>query len=233
MPQAIPIDFKQLIFNAQTFIDKITEFTSHDKLILVDPKELKTKPQSRKKSSLFDDPQKSLCFQQQPKKLDQPVFIISSSRSATELGIDPLSLLNPNNLEYLCGGIVHQTATPFAYNYGGHQYGSYTLLGDGRTITLGETITTKSTLQLRGVGPTCYARKLDGKMTLSTCIYDFMISEMLNKLSIPTAKCLTVVGSNTACYRGTEDEIYSTGVVTRFAPSWITFGMFEFLHYRG
>src|SRR5881409_3912329 len=117
---------------------------------------------------------------------------------------------------------------PYAANYGRHQFGNWAgQLGDGRAITLGETINAAGErweLQLKGAGPTPYSRHADGRAVLRSSIREFLCSEAMHHLGIPTTRALCITGSGLPVRR---EEIETAAVCTRVAPSFIRFGHFE------
>nr|KAJ3418717.1 hypothetical protein HK105_007941 [Polyrhizophydium stewartii] len=142
-------------------------------------------------------------------------LVAVSPGTASLLDVDPVSLRSPLNLPLLAGTQLHAGATPFAQNYGGHQYGIYAgQLGDGRCVALGEVFGIKGdrwTLQLKGTGPTPFARSGDGWLTLRGAVVEFLVSEYL-----------AAVGTTTE----------AGAILTRMAPTWIRFGTFELFHFR-
>jgi len=124
---------------------------------------------------------------------------------------------------------------PYAANYGGHQFGHWAgQLGDGRAITLGEVLTpagARYELQLKGAGATPYARTADGRAVLRSCVREFLCSEAMHHLGIPTTRALCLVGTGEEVVR---DMFYDGrpraepgAIVCRVAPSFIRFGNFE------
>ena len=116
---------------------------------------------------------------------------------------------------------------PKASVYSGHQFGVWAgQLGDGRAISLGEIQTPKGIedIQLKGAGPTPYSRRGDGRAVLRSSIREFLCSEAMFGLRIPTTRALCVTGSPEKVYR---EEVESAAVVTRVSPSFIRFGHFE------
>lgn len=122
---------------------------------------------------------------------------------------------------------------PLAMLYAGHQFGHYVhQLGDGRAILLGEVKNRRGEvwdLQLKGAGPTPYSRNGDGRAVLRSSIREYLCSEAMHGLGIPTTRALCVVGSDEEVYRET---IESAAVVTRIAESFVRFGSFEVFYYR-
>ncbi|MDQ2702799.1 MAG: YdiU family protein, partial [Pseudomonadota bacterium] len=129
---------------------------------------------------------------------------------------------------------------PYAANYGGHQFGHWAgQLGDGRAITLGEVVDAvgaRRELQLKGAGPTPYSRSADGRAVLRSSIREFLCSEAMHHLGIPTTRALSLVGTGETVVR---DMFYDGhprdepgAIVCRVAPSFIRFGSFELPYAR-
>ena len=164
----------------------------------------------------------------------KPVLVLSSSKRAAELGIEYTSLSNPSSLPLLCGSSFHESATPVCSNYGGYQNGTYQILGDGRSVSLG--FYKNNMIQIRGIGPNAISKKKGGKdgfITLSNAIHEFLLTEALVQLKIPTTRCLSVMASAFPCSRGVTPTEYATAHLTRFAPTFLRFGHFEYFHLRG
>ncbi|MGD5182302.1 protein adenylyltransferase SelO family protein, partial [Xanthomonas citri pv. citri] len=124
---------------------------------------------------------------------------------------------------------------PSANNYGGHQFGHWAgQLGDGRAISLGELVTPSGQhweLQLKGAGPTPYSRGADGRAVLRSSLREFLCSEAMHHLGVPTTRALSLVGTGEEVVR---DMFYDGhprpepgAVVCRVAPSFLRFGSFE------
>jgi protein adenylyltransferase len=122
---------------------------------------------------------------------------------------------------------------PLAMLYAGHQFGHYVpQLGDGRAILLGETINPRGErweLQLKGSGLTPYSRDGDGRAVLRSSIREYLCSEAMHGLGIPTTRALCLIGSRDEVYR---ERIESGAMITRVAPSHVRFGSFEVFFYR-
>ena len=169
-----------------------------------------------------------------PSKLPQPYWVGRNSLLAAELGLSPQWLESGDALEALTGNKVLPGAQPLASVYSGHQFGQWAgQLGDGRAILLGEiAIPDGSTreLQLKGAGLTPYSRMGDGRAVLRSSIREFLCSEAMAGLGIPTTRALCVTGSDAPVRR---EEVETAAVVTRVAPSFIRFGHFEHFSYNG
>ncbi len=147
---------------------------------------------------------------------------------AKELGID----IHAGNIaaitEQLAGNALPEGSRPIAQAYMGHQFGYLNMLGDGRAILLGEHLSPSGQrfdIQLKGSGPTQYSRRGDGRATLSACLREYIISEAMHHLQIPTSRSLAVVSTGEQVYREQPQE---GGVLTRIMPSHIRVGTFEF-----
>jgi uncharacterized protein YdiU (UPF0061 family) len=161
-----------------------------------------------------------------PRPVAEPHWVVRSDRLAGELGLAAW-LDQPEALEVLAGQRVPDGARPFASVYSGHQFGVWAgQLGDGRALLLGEADTPVGPLeiQLKGSGLTPYSRMGDGRAVLRSSIREFLGSEAMHALGIPTTRALAVVGSPLPVRRET---VESAAVVTRVAPSFLRFGHFE------
>jgi uncharacterized protein YdiU (UPF0061 family) len=157
------------------------------------------------------------------------------------LGLDPDLPRTDDFAAVFAGNRVPKGADPFAMAYGGHQFGTWAgQLGDGRAIALGEVIDRDGghqTLQLKGAGPTPYSRTADGRAVLRSSIREFLCSEAMHHLGIPTTRALSLVTTGDAVVR---DVLYDGNpapepgaVVCRVAPSFVRFGNFELPASRG
>jgi len=156
--------------------------------------------------------------------------VSSSHALARELGLDPSWLASPELLEAVSGNRPLAGTQPLASVYSGHQFGQWAgQLGDGRAILLGETADGME-VQLKGSGLTPYSRMGDGRAVLRSSIREFLCSEAMQGLGIPTSRALCVTGSDAPIRRET---IETAAVVTRVAPSFVRFGHFEHFSHRG
>ncbi len=143
------------------------------------------------------------------------------------LGLHENLWLNNEVLEALTGKRVLPNSTPYSSVYSGHQFGHWAgQLGDGRALNLGALRTDLGLqeIQLKGAGPTPYSRQGDGRAVLRSSIREFLASEAMHGLHIPTTRALCVTGSQGRVRR---EEIETAAVVTRIAPSFVRFGHFE------
>jgi uncharacterized protein YdiU (UPF0061 family) len=162
-----------------------------------------------------------------PTPLPDPHLVSLNARLATELGLDPGALAASAQVEAFTGNALPAGARPLASVYSGHQFGVWAgQLGDGRAILLGglETPAGLQELQLKGAGRTPYSRMGDGRAVLRSSIREYLCSEAMQGLGIPTTRALMVTGSPQPVRR---EEIESAAVVTRVSPSFVRFGHFE------
>lgn len=154
-------------------------------------------------------------------------WVASNPSLVTALGL-PASLMTDDAwLQVLAGNQAPQGSTPYASVYSGHQFGVWAgQLGDGRALNLGaiDTPQGRQELQLKGAGPTPYSRRGDGRAVLRSSIREFLASEAMHGLRIPTTRALALVGASTPVYRESQE---TAAVVTRVAPSFVRFGHFE------
>jgi uncharacterized protein YdiU (UPF0061 family) len=169
-----------------------------------------------------------------PKGMKQPSLLIHNRGLAAEMGLTPAFYESHEFIRIMTGNSLASGSQPFAMCYGGHQFGHWAgQLGDGRAINLGNISidTTNYELQLKGAGPTPYARTADGLAVLRSSIREFLCSEAMHNLGIPTTRALslTLTGEEVlrdVMYDG--NPSYEKGaVVCRVAPSFVRFGNFE------
>jgi uncharacterized protein YdiU (UPF0061 family) len=160
----------------------------------------------------------------QPTPLPAPYWLGRSDDAARLLGVDATWLASDEALNVLTGNALLPGMAPLASVYSGHQFGVWAgQLGDGRAILLGETDGGLE-VQLKGAGRTPYSRMGDGRAVLRSSIREFLCSEAMHGLGIPTTRALAVTGSDQRVRR---EELETAAVVTRMAPSFIRFGHFE------
>ena len=175
-----------------------------------------------------------------PTPIVAPRLLAYSAEMARELGIGAADIRSPVFAEVFGGNMLLPGMDPFAANYGGHQFGHWAgQLGDGRAITLGETISAAGQrweLQLKGAGLTPYSRTADGRAVLRSSIREFLCSEAMHHLGVPTTRALSLVGTGEAVVR---DMFYDGhpkaepgAIVCRVAPSFLRFGNFELPYSR-
>lgn len=155
---------------------------------------------------------------------DPPYWVGHSEAAARMLGLPADWRQSEGTLAALTGNLPVAGTQPFATVYSGHQFGVWAgQLGDGRAIMLGETEGGLE-VQLKGAGRTPYSRGADGRAVLRSSIREFLCSEAMHGLGIPTTRALCVTGSDARVYREMPE---TAAVVTRVAPSFIRFGHFE------
>ena len=168
----------------------------------------------------------------QPTPLPAPYFVAASARAAALVGLDPAALAQSPLLDVFVGNRVPARAQALAAVYSGHQFGVWAgQLGDGRAILLGELMGPHGPMevQLKGAGATPYSRSGDGRAVLRSSIREFLCSEAMAALGIPTTRALMIGGSDQGVLRET---VETSAVVTRMAPSFVRFGSFEHWFYR-
>ena len=176
-----------------------------------------------------------------PTPVAAPRLVAHSPEVAALLGLDPAYVASPAFAQVFGGNALIEGMQPYAANYGGHQFGHWAgQLGDGRAITLGETINAAGErweLQLKGAGPTPYARTADGRAVLRSSVREFLCSEAMHHLGVPTTRALSLVVTGEQVVR---DMFYDGrpgpepgAIVCRVAPSFIRFGNFELPASRG
>ncbi len=178
---------------------------------------------------------KALFSRVDPTPVKAPRLIAHSREVAALLGIVEAEIATPRFAEVFGGNAVLDGMQPYAANYGGHQFGNWAgQLGDGRAITLGETVNAAGErweLQLKGAGLTPYSRTADGRAVLRSSIREFLCSEAMHHLGVPTTRALCLVATGEEVVR---DMFYDGhpkaepgAIVCRVAPSFIRFGNFE------
>jgi len=168
----------------------------------------------------------------QPQGLPDPVWVSRNQALARELGLEDNWLVSQGALEALTGNRILPGSDPMASIYSGHQFGQWAgQLGDGRALLLGELQTPAGgiEIQLKGAGRTPYSRMGDGRAVLRSSIREYLCSEAMHGLGIPTTRALSVTGSSATVRR---EEIETAAVVARSAPSFIRFGHFEHFSYN-
>ncbi|RYJ00732.1 MAG: YdiU family protein [Acetobacteraceae bacterium] len=170
-----------------------------------------------------------------------PRLLAHSREMAAELGFSEADLASPEFARVFGGNALLPGMQPFATNYGGHQFGHWAgQLGDGRAISLGEAVLQdgqRRELQLKGAGPTPYSRSADGRAVLRSSLREFVCSEAMHHLGIPTTRALSLVGTGEGVVRDMfydgHPELEPGAIVCRVAPSFLRFGHFELPAMRG
>lgn len=162
-----------------------------------------------------------------PEGVRQPRLLLLNEALADALGLNTDYLKN-KGAAFLSGNEVYADADPIAQAYAGHQFGGFNMLGDGRAILLGEHITPDNMrvdIQLKGSGRTTYSRSGDGRAALGPMLREYIISEAMHALGIPTTRSLAVVTTGETVYR---DDAYPGAILTRIASSHIRVGTFQY-----
>lgn len=163
-----------------------------------------------------------------PIPLDNPYLISFSPQAAKLIGLNSNCCDDPRLIELLNGSFIPSGSKPFAMCYSGHQFGHYNpWLGDGRASNLGSV--SGWNLQLKGSGETLYSRMADGRAAVRSSIREYLMSEAMHHLGIPTTRALGVIGSKTKIARS---QMENAAMVMRMSTSWVRFGTFEYFYYR-
>jgi uncharacterized protein YdiU (UPF0061 family) len=169
-----------------------------------------------------------------PTPVASPRLVRVNEELARHLGLDPKALSTPEGVEVLAGNRVPRTGEPLAMAYAGHQFGAFVpQLGDGRAILLGEVIDrdgVRRDIQLKGSGPTPFSRQGDGRAALGPVLREYIVSESMASLGIPTTRALAAVTTGETVWRETP---LPGAVLTRVATSHIRVGTFQFFASRG
>jgi uncharacterized protein YdiU (UPF0061 family) len=164
-----------------------------------------------------------------PTPVGAPALIKVNEALARELGIDPRGL----TAEMAVGNLLPAGATPIAQAYAGHQFGNFVpQLGDGRAILLGEVVDgagRRRDIQLKGSGPTPFSRRGDGRAALGPVLREYLVSEAMHAMGIPTTRALMAATTGEKVYR---EAVLPGAVLTRVASSHIRVGTFQFFAVR-
>jgi uncharacterized protein YdiU (UPF0061 family) len=176
----------------------------------------------------------------EPTPVRDPHLLAWSDDTAALLGLEKPTERGAA-VDILGGNLITPSMKPFAARYGGHQFGNWAgQLGDGRAISLGELETGDGSsleIQLKGAGPTPYSRRADGRAVLRSSLREFLCSEAMHYLGVPTTRALSLVGTGDSVIR---DMFYSGdprpeqgAIVARVAPTFIRLGNFELMAVMG
>ncbi|MED4599945.1 YdiU family protein [Paenibacillus validus] len=164
-----------------------------------------------------------------PTPVRSPKLIILNNPLATSLGLNVQALQSEDGVAVLAGNRIPEGALPLAQAYAGHQFGHFTMLGDGRALLLGEQITPfgeRVDIQLKGSGRTPYSRRGDGRAALGPMLREYIISEAMHALGIATTRSLAVVTTGESVIRETD---LSGAILTRVAASHLRVGTFQYV----
>jgi len=163
-----------------------------------------------------------------PTPVRSPKLIVLNHPLAAALGLDIQTLQSDEGISVFAGNRIPEGATPIAQAYAGHQFGYFTMLGDGRAILLGEQISPQGErldIQLKGPGRTPYSRGGDGRAALGPMLREYIISEAMHALGIPTTRSLAVVATGQPV---TREKDLPGAILTRIAASHIRVGTFQY-----
>ncbi|MDE2247495.1 MAG: YdiU family protein [Xanthomonadaceae bacterium] len=176
-----------------------------------------------------------------PSAVAAPRLLAHSAEVAAMLELAETDVASPEFAAVFAGNALLDGMQPYAANYGGHQFGHWAgQLGDGRAISLGEAINRagqRCELQLKGAGPTPYSRGADGRAVLRSSLREFLCSEAMHHLGVPTTRALSLVATGEPVLRDMFYDGHAApepgAIVCRVAPSFIRFGNFELPASRG
>ena len=163
-----------------------------------------------------------------PSPAPEPEVVIVNNALSQQLGLRLQNISPEVQARLLSGHSLAQGSVPFSQAYAGHQFGGFTILGDGRAHVLGEHVTPdgrRVDIQLKGSGQTPYSRRGDGKATLGPMLREYLISEAMAALEVPTTRSLAVVRTGDSVMR---EGPLPGAVLTRVAASHLRIGTFEF-----
>ncbi|NRB43544.1 MAG: YdiU family protein [Verrucomicrobiales bacterium] len=167
-----------------------------------------------------------------PVPVPKPKMVIFNAPLATDIGLDVSGRSSDAQAALFGGNNMPKGSEPLAQAYAGHQYGHFTMLGDGRAIVWGEQITPSGQrldIQFKGSGPTPYSRGGDGRAALGPMLREYIISEAMHALNIPTTRSLAVVTNGEKVYRETG---LPGAILTRIASSHIRVGTFQYAAFQ-
>ncbi|MBP6152298.1 MAG: YdiU family protein, partial [Candidatus Methylopumilus sp.] len=171
---------------------------------------------------------KDFFVEQLPVKVSNPKLILLNEPLLKSLGLDKEGLSREAWGNIFSGNELPEKAHPIAEAYAGHQFGHFAILGDGRAVLLGEHVSPDGDhfdIQFKGTGQTPYSRRGDGRAALGPMLREFIISEAMFALKIPTTRSLAVVTTGESVMR---DEVLPGAILTRVAKSHIRVGTFQF-----
>ena len=173
-------------------------------------------------------------FRLAPTPVETPALIKLNVELAASLGLDPDALASPQGVQILSGNLVAAGSEPLAMAYAGHQFGHFVpQLGDGRTNLLGEVLGrdgVRYDIQLKGSGPTPFSRRGDGRAALGPVLREYIVSEAMSALGVPSTRALAVVTSGERVFR---ESVMPGAILTRVAASHLRVGTFQYFAARG
>ena len=169
-----------------------------------------------------------------PLPVTKPELIIFNHDLSDELGLSDAGLNSPEGAAIFAGNVIPDGAEPLAMAYSGHQFGQFNpQLGDGRAILLGQVVTPDGVqfdIHLKGSGQTAYSRNGDGRSSLGPVLREYLVSEAMAKLGVPTTRALAAVTTGEEVAR---EQLLPGGVITRIATSFVRVGTFQYFSARG
>jgi serine/tyrosine/threonine adenylyltransferase len=173
----------------------------------------------------------TLVTPQRPVPVADPQLILFNENLAKQLGLASFQTAEADWIAQLSGNQPDPGSNPVAQAYAGHQFGHFTMLGDGRALLMGEQLAPDGTrwdIQWKGSGPTPYSRRGDGRATLTAMLREYIMSEALHALGIPSTRSLAVVATGEPVYRAL---VQPGAILTRVAASHIRVGTFEYIRH--
>ncbi|CAG9620252.1 protein adenylyltransferase SelO [Sutcliffiella rhizosphaerae] len=165
----------------------------------------------------------------EPNEVESPSLVVLNEDLAEKLGLNANVLKSEEGIQILAGNALPNKGSGIAQAYAGHQFGNFTMLGDGRALMIGEQITPRGErfdLQLKGSGRTPYSRGGDGRAALGPMLREYIISEAMHGFGIPTTRSLAVVSTGEKIIR---ERVLPGAILTRVASSHLRFGTFEYV----
>lgn len=162
-----------------------------------------------------------------------PEILLLNTELAAEMGLNAQAIKSSEGAQILSGNRILPDVASFAQAYSGHQFGYFNHLGDGRALMIGEHVKPdgdRVDIQLKGSGPTPYSRRGDGRAGLSPMLREYLISEAMAGLGVPTTRSLAVVSTGEDVYR---EVVQEGAILTRVASSHIRIGTFQYAASRG
>ena len=178
--------------------------------------------------STYKDLPEQFFSEAKPQPVASPILVILNQDLAQDIGVDFSSLSEKQKADLFSGNELTEGSEPFSQAYAGHQFGHFTILGDGRAHVLGEHVTPsgdKFDIQLKGSGRTPYSRRGDGRAVLGPMLREYIIAEAMHSLGIPTTRSLAVVSTGESVMR---EQALPGAILTRLSSSHIRVGTFEF-----
>jgi uncharacterized protein YdiU (UPF0061 family) len=169
-----------------------------------------------------------------PSPVANPELVIFNHDLNDELGLSDASLNSPDGAAIFAGNLVPAGAEPLAMAYAGHQFGHFVpQLGDGRAILLGQIVSPNGAhfdIHLKGSGRTFYSRDGDGRSALGPVLREYLVSEAMAKLGVPTTRALAAVTTGEAVAR---QQLLPGGIITRIASGFVRVGTFQYFSAKG